>query len=182
MVQAKMNRERFDILHLQKNLQKKNKPRIRIVKRTSNSRTSSKSVVNIKPTDFALEKKAFKLINQKRVKNGLKEVVWNDSIAKLAREHSENMGKYRFFSHVGLNGRMIDQRAIDLGINNWRAIGENIAFNMGFEKPAEFAVKRWMLSLTHRNNLLDERWTDSGIGLCITEDGKYLFTQVFFVK
>ena len=92
------------------------------------------------------------------------------------------MGKYSFFSHIGLNGRMIDQRAIDLGLNKWRAIGENIAFNKGFEKPAEFAVERWMLSRTHRNNLLDGRWTDSGIGLCITEDGKYLFTQVFFVE
>ena len=92
------------------------------------------------------------------------------------------MAKHSFFSHVGLNGRVIDQRAYDFGVRNWRAIGENIAFNKGFKNPADFAVKRWMLSTTHKHNLLDSRWTDSGIGVGITKDGTYYFTQIFLVE
>ena len=135
----------------------------------------------IKPTDFTLEKKAFKLINEKRAKKGLSLLKWNDDIAKLARKHSENMAKHSFFSHVGVRGRMVDQRALDFGLDKWRSIGENIAYNKGYSKPAEFAVERWMLSKGHKRNLLNLRWKESGIGVAVTADGMYFFTQIFMV-
>lgn len=158
------------------------RPRIATKKATPIVKVSPDNLVEIKPDDLSLEKDTFQLINDKRVEYGLKPLVWNEKLAKLGRQHSQNMARHNFFSHVGLNGRLIDQRAIDFGINKWRAIGENIAFNQGFEKPADFAVKRWMLSDGHRRNLLDGRWKESGIGICVTTDGKYFFTQVFLLK
>ncbi len=157
------------------------RPRIRVIKRSSISRIPGQTTKNLVADHTGLEKKAFDLINEKRLAKGLDRLRWNDKIAELARQHSENMAKHTFFSHIGLNGRLIDQRAIDFGINNWKAIGENIAYNKGIETPADFAVERWMVSTTHRQNLLDERWTESGIGVGITEDGFYFFTQIFLV-
>lgn len=158
------------------------RPNVRIIKKGTVSRIPKKSEKKLMPTDFRLEKKAFGLINENRIARGLKRLKWSNKAAKLARHHSQNMAKYSFFSHVGKNGRLIDERAVDFGIKKWQAIGENIAYNKGFENPAEFAVQRWMLSSTHKNNLLDRRWKESGIGVGITEDGMYFFTQVFLVK
>ncbi len=158
------------------------RPRVRVVRKGTIGRVASKTARLLKPTDFRLEKKVFKFVNEKRMERGLKRLVWSDKLANLARSHSQNMAKHTFFSHIGLNGRLIDQRATDFGVNKWRVIGENIAYNKGFENPAEFAVERWMLSQSHRNNLLDGRWKRSGVGIGITEDGMYFFTQVFLVK
>ena len=131
---------------------------------------------------FDLERRAFELINQQRSLIGLEHLVWSDDAAKIARLHSENMAGYDFFSHTDLDGLMVNDRADSLGIKHWRAIGENIAYNQGFENPVEFAVERWMLSPKHRDNLLNSRWKESGIGVAVTENGKYYFTEVFLLR
>ena len=37
----------------------------------------------------------------------------------------------------------------------YKVLGENIAYNFGFDDPGGFAVERWMLSPGHRANILD---------------------------
>ena len=155
------------------------RPRITGVKSNAITRVPSKEEKKLRPNDHSLEKAVFQLINDKRAEKGVRSLEWNEKVAELARRHSQNMARYSFFSHIGLNGRTIDQRALDFGLKKWNAIGENIAYNKGIEKPADFAVERWMLSEAHRSNLLDTRWQESGIGLGITEDGFYFFTQIF---
>ena len=71
---------------------------------------------------------------------------------------------------------------MELGIKNWSAIGENIAFTRGYADAASFAVDRWMESAGHRENLLDKRWNQSAIGVAILPDGTYYFTQVFLLR
>ncbi len=155
--------------------------KVRFVKK-SNSTPNTSSPSKLTPTDFELERKAFKFINEKRRDNGLTDLAWSEPAAKLARVHSENMAKYNFFSHKGVNGRMIDERAMDFGLEDWKSIGENIAFCKGFSNPADFVVQRWMLSDGHRRNLLNSTWKESAIGMAKSEDGRYYFTQVFIVK
>ena len=130
-------------------------------------------------TVFELEKKAFLLINEIRRKNGMKDLIWSDQVANIARQHSQSMATNKFFSHRGLDGSMIDDRADAVGLKKWWAIGENIAFNRGYAKPAEFAVECWMDSQGHRRNLLDARWRETGVGVAVNSDGSYYFTQVF---
>lgn len=132
--------------------------------------------------DFRLEREVFDLINVQRAKVGLSSLQWNDDVARMARLHSENMANFSFFSHTDLNGLMVNDRADALGINKWRAIGENIAYNRGYENPAQSAVQRWMQSSAHRENLLNNRWRESGIGIAVTEDGTYYFTEVFLLR
>jgi uncharacterized protein YkwD len=129
-----------------------------------------------------LEQKAFQLLNQKRVEVGLSPLIWNESMAKVARLHSTNMANFKFFSHKGLDGLQVDGRAESLGFNKWKGIGENIAYNRGFANPVEFTVERWMLSDSHRENLLDKRWKESAVGIAVTKDGTYYFTEVFWYK
>lgn len=129
-----------------------------------------------------LERKAFDILNEKRKENGLLPVQWSEDAAKIARLHSENMAKFKFFSHAGLDGSMVNDRADALGFSKWRAIGENIAYNRGYENPVEFACQRWMQSQTHRENVLNSRWKEAGVGVAVTVEGTYYFTQVFVLK
>lgn len=77
---------------------------------------------------------------------------------------------------------MVNNRADLLGIRNWRSIGENIAYNRGYDNPAEFTVGCWMKSDSHRENLLDNRWKESAIGVAVANDGSFYFTQVFLLR
>ena len=129
-----------------------------------------------------IEQIAFKLINEQRAAQNLPPVMWDNDVAKIARMHSENMAKNNFFSHKGLDGFMVNNRADLLGVSKWRAIGENIAYNRGYDQPAEFTVECWMKSQSHRDNLLDSRWKESAIGVAVSADGSYYFTQVFLLK
>lgn len=130
----------------------------------------------------SVEKQAFDLINEKRADAGLESLVWNDELAELARRHSQDMADLKYFSHRGSDGSMVDDRADKMGIKDWSAIGENIAFERGFDDAANFAVDRWMESPAHKQNLLDKRWKETGMGVAILPDGTYYFTQVFLLR
>jgi uncharacterized protein YkwD len=153
------------------------RPRVYKEKETANEPSAKKAVTN-----FSFERIAFDEINQQRAAVGLNPLVWSDEAAKIARLHSENMANFKFFSHEGLDGKMVNDRADSIGVHKWKAIGENIAFNRGYKNPIEFAVERWMKSTGHRENILNERWRESGIGVAITADGEYYFTQVFIER
>jgi uncharacterized protein YkwD len=145
------------------------------VKTVSSAKLSASKILD-------LEKQTFAMINEERAKFGLFPLNWSDEVAKVARLHSENMAKFNFFSHTGIDGKMVNDRADLFGITKWTAMGENIAYNRGFQKPLECAVEKWMQSPSHRENLLDNRWKESAIGIAVTDDGTYYFTQVFLVR
>lgn len=148
--------------------------------------TESGKIINkLKPTESELldfEKMTFALVNQKRAENGLAPLTWSDEVAKLAKMHSENMVKFNFFNHKDADGKMVDERADSLGIKKWTVIGENIAYNRGYKNPLETAVDKWLLSPTHRQNILDGRWKEAAIGIAVAADGTYYFTQVFLKR
>jgi len=139
-----------------------------------------KSAIYVKVA--SVEQTVFGLINQKRAELGLKPLIWNDDLEKIARGHSENMAEYDFFSHRGLDGKAVSDRADSAGLSKWRSIGENIAFNRGYADPIAKAVDLWLNSPSHKNNLLSATWKESAVGVAITEDGSYYFTQVFLLR
>jgi len=154
-----------------------------LVRRRTVETTKTKNAVRLSAEQiFDLEKLTHDLINQKRAELGLPPVVWSDEVAKIARLHSENMVKFKFFAHQGVDGKRVDNRADAIGLTRWTLIGENIAFNRGYENPIETAVEKWMLSPSHRQNLLNERWKESAVGIAVTDDGTYYFTQVFLKR
>src|SRR4051794_8882458 len=97
--------------------------RPRVVAARSSARTSTVS----------LERAAFNVLNQKRAESGLSPLAWNEQLAGVARLHSQNMAEFNFFSHKGLDGKMAAERAKQLGLGQWRSIGENIAYSRGFQ-------------------------------------------------
>ncbi len=131
---------------------------------------------------LALEQLVFDLINKKRAEFGLPLVVWSDDLARLAHAYSNEMATNDLFSHQGLDGKTVGNRADSMGIKKWRSLGENIAYNRGHDNPSESVVDSWMRSPGHRENILNNRWQKSGVGIAVTPEGTFYFTQIFLRK
>jgi uncharacterized protein YkwD len=127
----------------------------------------------------AIERSAFEKTNKARAENGLSVLVWDAELCRLARAHSEDMARQGYFAHETPNGLQLKDRARAMGIARFRVIGENIAYNKGYDDPGAFAVERWMNSGGHRANMLYVGFQASAIGSYISSDGSVYLTQVF---
>ena len=128
------------------------------------------------------EREIFDLINRERGKKGLGELNWDSNLSRLARAYSQKMARENFFSHYDGDGGSVETRAKDMRIKNWSKIGENLFFCEGYDNPNVMAVRGWMQSPTHRENILDPDYTDSGIGIAFTGGGRIYVTQVFIER
>ena len=151
-----------------------------ISKRFSHAEPSSPGIVPASASD--VERRAFELTNAERQAGGLRLLMWDESLAKLARLHSQNMADDHFFSHRSPDGEMVDDRANKLGIVRWIGIGENIAYLNGYADPATIAVEKWMHSALHKQNILNGQWQTSAVGAATDKDGKIYLTQVFIMR
>jgi uncharacterized protein YkwD len=133
-----------------------------------------------KPND--IEKRAFEQTNLARIKNGLPPLAWDGEVCRMARAHSENMSRQGFFSHATPEGLRLRDRARLVGIIHYSVLGENIAYNQGYEDPGAFAVERWMLSPKHRANILSTEFRAMAIGTFIAPDGSVYLTQTFITR
>lgn len=125
------------------------------------------------------ERRAFELINGERQRRGLSPLAWDGNLVRLARYHSQNMARGGYLSHVDREGLDLKGRAQALGLHGWKTLGENIAYNQGYDDPTAFAVERWMVSEKHRENALSGDYTHAAVGIARASDGTYYFTQVF---
>ena len=125
------------------------------------------------------ERRAFELVNRERQRRGLSPLEWDGGLVRLARFHSQNMARDGYLSHVDRDGLDLKARARAVGLQGWRALGENIAYNQGYDDPTAFAVERWMVSEKHRENALSGEYTHAAVGIARASDGTFYFTQVF---
>jgi uncharacterized protein YkwD len=129
-----------------------------------------------------IERRAFEQTNQVRMQNGLPPFEWDADVCRMARSHSENMSRLNFFSHVTPDGLRIRDRARAVGILAYKVMGENIAYNQGYEDPGAFAVERWMASEKHRANILSTEFRAMAIGMYVAPDGSVFLTQTFITR
>jgi uncharacterized protein YkwD len=109
-------------------------------------------------------------------------LAWDADLCRMAREHSESMARQGYFSHETLEGLQLKDRARATGIPRFRVIGENIAYNKGYEDAGGFAVERWMISPGHRANILYTAFQASAIGSYVSADGSVYLTQIFIAR
>ena len=89
--------------------------------------------------------------------------------------HSQSMAQGQVeFSHQGF-----DQRAKVLSNKiSYRRLAENVAYNQGYQDPAQKAVAGWIESEGHRQNMIGD-YNLTGIGVAKNQQGEYYFTQIF---
>jgi uncharacterized protein YkwD len=123
------------------------------------------------------EQTLLELLNTERVKKELPPLQPNPLLFKVARAHSANMAKQEKMEHV-LDGKNPGQRVLAAGYDYGKA-AENIAVSEGARPPLRVIVKGWMESKIHRDNLLDDKVTETGLGIAKNDKGEIYYTQVF---
>jgi uncharacterized protein YkwD len=133
------------------------------------------------------------------------EVVASNGVI-IDRGHSNHMGRRNYFSHNAPGGADFNDRyrragfscQVPAGRNRILLGGENlfmghvvrtwtvysdgrreVASRHTFDSLAEAAVRGWLNSRSHRENMLTPQWRTEAIGVEITSDGRVYATQNF---
>lgn len=122
------------------------------------------------------EKKLLELTNQERARAKLPPLKPNLILFKVARAHSANMVKKGDMNHV-LDGKNPAQRVLAAGYD-YRSVAENIGFGEK-DAPLPKIMKGWMESKLHRENLLNRKYREVGLGIARDKNGDAYYTQVF---
>ena len=133
-----------------------------------------------------IEQAMFEEVNRVREDMGLARLEWDAGLASAARQHSDEMERLYYFAHesptAGL-GDVLD-RVYLAGLTDI-SVAENLASENSIPPSADPAVvgrevtALLMASEHHRANILDRRFTHSGIGCAVSEEGTLLCTQLF---
>jgi len=128
-----------------------------------------------------LERTIFDLVNENRASYSLKALLWNDNIARLARNKSDDMAERNYFNHVNPDGETFS----DILKKNevfYLTASENIAMFSNFtdQDLASEVVTGWLNSPSHRVPIIDmdEIYTDAGVGVSCFNKTCY-FTMQF---
>lgn len=109
------------------------------------------------------------LINAQRTHRGLKALITNTQLRRVAQSYSRTMVSDRFFSHVSPGGSTLSSRvrlgtAYLAGARSF-GLGEDIAFGTGNLCTPSKTVRMWMRSTLHRANILNPRYRHVGVGV-----------------
>lgn len=124
--------------------------------------------------DEQAEVEMLRLLNEERVKEGLPELIMDETLREVARKHSIDMFRRGYFSHIDPEGVSPFDRIREGGIS-FIAAGENLAL----AQTVSIAHKGLMNSPGHRANILHTQFGKVGIGA--VSGGRYgiMFTQNF---
>ena len=86
-------------------------------------------------------------------------LVFNPRLADAAQKHSRSMAEQGFFDHTDPNGKTVGGRSKESGYR-YRVVGENIAAG---HDSVEDAVRGWLMSASHCENMIDPRFIEFGI-------------------
>ncbi len=117
----------------------------------------------------------FDLTNATRVHHNLPILEWNDSVKETARKHSTDMAKNNFFSHTNVQGKSPFDRMEEDHIP-FTSAGENLAYG---QFSSIFAHQGLMNSLGHRENILNNVFTELGIGVDFNDNDQPFYTEKF---
>lgn len=120
------------------------------------------------------EQLAVNLLNQARQNEGIEPLKVNLQLSKLAADYALDMRNRKFFAHVDPDGKDPFERMAAVGIDFPNA-GENIALS----PDVETAHRMLLESPLHRENILNPKFTEIGIGVRPDARGGVYLVQEF---
>jgi len=144
--------------------------------------------LGINYTEAEVEELIIVLVNAERQQFELSNLSEDALLTSLAREHSISMVENNFFGHERYPG----ERPLSYNMSPGTIRGENLAKiptkqvipgpYLSVQEVCEWAVSGWMDSPGHRANILEPRYSKTGVGVSLSEEGdfSYLYiTQIF---
>ncbi|GIO23221.1 CAP domain-containing protein [Oceanobacillus sp. J11TS1] len=123
-----------------------------------------------------LEYQLFDLTNATRVRYELPVLEWDEAVRETARKHSTDMAVNNFFNHTNLQGQSPFER-MEADDISFMSAGENLAYG---QFSSIFAHQGLLNSLGHRENILQEDFTNLGVGVDFNESDQPFYTENFF--
>jgi uncharacterized protein YkwD len=142
--------------------------------------TNNNAVATMAVAD--IESQVFQVINKVRTENNLPVLSLANDLTNVARFHSQDMAVKDYFDHVSPEGDNLQKRIERGGVRNWMRLAENIATSLGYSDPVDAAVRGWMKSQHHRDNILDQKLNQTGIGVAVDAKGRVYLTQLFATR
>lgn len=115
--------------------------------------------------------------NEQRRQYILPELKYSAELAKSAQVHAEDMAEKDYMSHTNQEGSDVGERVLKNSDYRFLKVGENLYCRWPNNEPAE-AVEDWMMSLDHRENLLNRDFEEVGIGYAQGRGDKHYYVQV----
>jgi uncharacterized protein YkwD len=151
-----------------------------------------------------LEKRIHDLINSERARNKADKLHFDKELSQIARAHSADMVKRKFFGHVNPDGNDASKRGRLAGYtcrkvyvgffteglaenvyqgslySRIRIMGNRRSYDWySAEEIARETVQGWMGSPGHRRNIVEKNYEKEGIGVAISSDHKVYVTEMF---
>ena len=130
------------------------------------------------PVPAEIEEQTLVAVNAARRERNLAPLDEDPVLSEVARAHSRDMMRRRFFDHTSPDGYTVRDRVKGRGIEYGR-VGENVHRSQGMDDPVATAVDAWLNSRGHRELMLATDFDRTGIGVAVDGEGMYYFTQVF---
>ena len=128
----------------------------------------------------AAERRALVLTNRIRMDRGLIRLRLDTRLTELARQRAEYMARTGEFSHTQSGGTTVFDMMTSSSIR-WYAAGEIIAWNTAgpLDYSAEFAVRGWMGSPSHRSIVVSDDYNYVGFGVAVAANGTRYWAGVY---
>lgn len=122
---------------------------------------------------------AYRLVNEERAKRGMRKLLRKQELDQVAIAHARDLMGMNQLSHISSDGSKLENRLAKL---DWEWAGENLARNKGFDSPAKEAVKGWIASPKHFENMFRADFTQTGMAALYDPDtGFTYFVQIFII-
>ena len=122
----------------------------------------------------AFEAQVLTLCNKERARHGIKPLVMNEALSRVAQAKSEDMRNANYFSHQSPTYGSPFDMLKKFGIP-YRTAGENIAKG---QRTPDTVVDAWLRSEGHRKNILNPNFKEMGVGYAVGNGSAY-WTQIF---
>ena len=110
------------------------------------------------------------LLNEARIDAGLDPLTYDGMLGLVASEHSKDMACRNFFSHINPEDENPADRVPEAG-DDYLPPYIWISENIGTYTDTTEQFESWMASEDHRDNILDDRVDEVGIGIIHIDTG-----------
>lgn len=122
------------------------------------------------PDETRVARLVHEFVNEERQERGLYALAWNETLARVARDHSERMAREDYFGH---GPESLSERYERYGLDC--PGGENIYATptvgaVDERTLARRTVDAWIASPGHRESLLKKRFTVEGVGVAVKRE------------
>jgi len=132
----------------------------------------------------AAEQQYLDLSNYERERRGMGTLSPNPLLVYVARQHSREMWEKDYFDHIsptqGFRTPM-NRYLSTLGRTpTWAYLGENLFYCSVVD--VERGHRSLMQSPSHRDNILNDRFAQMGVGIFVSPEGRFWVTELFLAQ